>query len=314
MSEMNFVTLFDQSYAPQGLALIESISTQHPNANIWIIAMDDVSHKLLSELQYPNVKIIEVNEITTHSFVSVSNKRSLSEYCWTAKPFAVSEVFRRNPLVDSVALIDANMYLLQSFESLFREFKKTNRTTMIIRHAFSPEYDQTRISGEFCSSLVFFHRRALDSLLPDWEGSCVLWCSDTPENGLFSDQKYLESWSYKFENEVKVFSKDELLGAPWNIKDRTDKKLVAYKFQGLRFLTKERVLLTESYDLGGETIELIYRPYCQLLFEMVKLMESAGIPYSLGRASKDRRRTRAISIALAKGRLRPNSPYVIQSN
>jgi hypothetical protein len=275
--------------------------------------MDEVSHKLLSILKYPRVEIIGVDEITNNAFVALSNERSSSEFCWTTKPFAVSEVFRRKSHIDSIALIDANMYLLQSFELMFREFEEVNRSTMVFRHAFSSEYDQTHVSGEFCSSLVFFQRKALDALLPDWEKSCLQWCRDTPENGLFADQKYLESWSYKFDNEVQIFSKDELLGAPWNIKNRTYENIKAYKFQGLRFLTKDKILLTESYHLDSSTIELVYEPYCRLLFEMVQLMESVGIPYSLGRASKDRRRTRAISIALATRRLTSNSPYVFES-
>jgi len=312
--EMNFVTLFDQSYMPQGLVLIESLKRHNPKVNVWVIAIDDETNDLLSRINYRNVEIVRARDIASRNLKDVSNQRSLSEYCWTVKPFAVSEVFRRNASLESLVYIDANMYLMRSFTEAWMEFQDTLVKAIIVRHAFAPEYDQTEISGEYCSSLIFFNREALHSILPDWEESCLNWCGDTPSMNRFGDQKYLESWSNKFQGEVRTYLGEKHFGAPWNVSKRNVDELIAFKFQSLRILDDEKILLSESYNLSQSAIRELYQPYCLSVLEKIQVIKSHGGSWSSRQSTEDRRRVRAFAIALAKGRLGSNSPYIFDSS
>lgn len=312
--EMNFVTLFDQSYMPQGLVLIESLKRHNPKVNVWVIAIDEETYYLLSRINYRNVKIIRARDISPRILKNISNQRSLSEYCWTVKPFAVSEVFRKNNSLKSLVYLDANMYLIKSFIEAWMEFQDTLVKAMIVRHAFAPEYDQTEISGEYCSSLIFFNRQSLNSILPDWEESCLKWCGDTPSMNRFADQKYLESWPNKFQGEVRTFRGEKRFGAPWNVSERNIDELIAFKFQSLRILDDEKILLSESYNLSESAIRELYQPYCLSVFEKIQVIKGLGGSWFSKQSTEDRRRVRAFAIALAKGRFGSDSPYIIDSS
>ena len=310
---ITFVTLFDQSYLPHGLVLIQSIKRHHPTARVCAIAMDEEVEFLLLKLGTPGLEIIPIAEFANAQLEFIAKARSISEYCWTSKPFAALEVFKRNPLLETLVLIDANMYLLSKINNLLVEFEASDKNSMIFRHDYTHEYNQTDRSGEFSASLIFFRRSALSSILPDWGENCLRWCGDTPEHNLFADQKYLEGWLDKFDGEIAVSTQDQLLGAPWNISNRNLSELCIYKFQSLRIVDRGKVLLTDCYRLDRIVISEIYTPYVSNLFDQIKRMELFGRHFSLGEAIKDRRRTRALTLALMAGRLRASSPYLIEA-
>jgi len=256
----HYVTLFDSLFLPQGLALHMSMERHAGNYALWILCVDDEAHEVLSRLELPNVRLLQLSKLETPELLAVKPGRSKGEYCWTLTPFAPRFVFEADAGVLRVTYLDADLWFRKNPGPIFRELGASGKGVLITDHAYAPEYDESVKYGQYCVQFMTFTRNG-EPVRKWWEDRCIEWCFARSEDGKFADQKYLDDWTERFAGQVHVLQNRELLLAPWNATRFPLGNSVAYHFHGLRLTDKDRVLLQGVYRLPARVIEDVYKPY-----------------------------------------------------
>ena len=276
----HFVTLFDSLFLPQGLALHMSMERHAGNYTLWILCMDDEIHEILSLMKLPNVQLLQLSLVETKELERVKPERTVGEYCWTVKPFALKFVFDSDISVKRVTYLDADLWFRKSPAPIFQEFDKSGKDVLITDHAYSPEYDLSEKSGQYCGQFTTFTREGGEPVRKWWEERCIEWCFDRFENGKFGDQKYLDDWPERFPKQVHVLSNQGWTLAPWNANRFPYSNGVFWHFHELR-LTEKRskplVQFTTSYSIPPITRKQIYKPYLEDLRVVIEIMKSHGV-------------------------------------
>lgn len=274
---INYCTLFDLNYLSRGLALYESLCKYCDDFHIFIFAFDSTCYAILKKLDLPHATVISLKEFEDAELLSLKPSRSYVEYCWTCTPSTIKYVLD-NYNVDSCTYLDADIYFWDSPAKLIVEMG--NDSVLITSHRYSPRYDQSKKSGEYCVQFMpFKNDREGRLVLTWWRNACNLWCYARHEDGKFGDQKYLDDWPNKFRG---IHVLNHLGGgvAPWNVQQynifkgdgvilgkelKTGKEfqVVFYHFQQLKYYTNE--VDFGGYRLSEEVKELIYMPYIRHL-------------------------------------------------
>lgn len=298
MREMkrHYVTLFDSRYLLRGLALYESLCEHTDNFVLYIIAFDDLCYRKLIDCNLKNAVIVSLDEFEDEELLSIKDSRSPGEYCWTSTAKSILYVFE-HAHCDNCTYLDSDIYFFDNPEILIREVP-CDKSVLITEHRYTPEYDQTLISGKYCVQFMYFKNDEKGlKVLNWWKDRCIEWCYAIPEDGKLGDQKYLDKWIELFEG---VYELKHLGGgiAPWNVQQYTFEKqegeikfiyqnsgkwenVVFYHFHRLAFFDKDVVRLTAaSYKLPGSSIGYIYKEYirqCDILCEKYDLIEKRNI-------------------------------------
>jgi hypothetical protein len=257
----HYITLFDSGFLPQGLALYRSLVRHAGPFKLWILCIDTDVQATLAKLALPHMETIALADVETPELLRVKPGRNRAEYCWTLTPFTPPLVFERAPEAARVTYIDADMFLLQSPQPIFREFEASGKSVMITDHAYAPEYDQSAVSGQYCVQFMIFARGASEPVRQWWQDRCIEWCFDRKEDGKCGDQKYLDDWPTRFGEQVHVLQQLDVLLAPWNARRFPYSRAIAWHFHSLRLLPRQRVLLHAPYFVPDIVHEMIYAPY-----------------------------------------------------
>jgi len=154
----HYVTLFDSLFLPQGLALHRSMLRHAAPFTLWVLCMDEQAHEVLRRLDLPHVRPIKLADVETPELRRVKPTRTRGEYCWTITPFTPAFVFEREPSVQRVTYLDADMWFRQDPQPIFEQFEHSAKAVLITEHAYPPEFDQSKASGRFCVQFVTFER------------------------------------------------------------------------------------------------------------------------------------------------------------
>jgi hypothetical protein len=273
----HYVTLFDSSYLPQGLALHRSALRHAGDFHLWIIAMDAPAGAGLRTLTLDRTTVLDLRDVENDALRSVRPTRTRGEYCWTLTPFTPSMVFEREPTAGRVTYLDADLWFAREPDPLFAELERSGKAVMITDHAYSPEHDPSALSGRFCVQFMPFTRRSGDGVLSWWQDRCIEWCYNRFEDGRFGDQKYLDDWPERFADTVHVLEDLPAMQAPWNATrfDAADARV--FHFHELRTMSAH-TLRMRTYVVPGAHLRAVYRPYLADLRWAVDTMAEAGIP------------------------------------
>jgi hypothetical protein len=182
--------------------------------------------------------------------------------------------------VGRVTYLDADLWFRKNPTPIFQEFDKSGKDVLITDHAYSPEYDLSEISGQYCVQFTTFTREGGETVRKWWEERCIEWCFARFENGKFGDQKYLDDWPERFPEQVHVLSNQGWTLAPWNANRFPYSNGIFWHFHGLR-LTEKRskpmVQFTTSYSIPSITRKQIYEPYLEDLRVVIEIMKSHGV-------------------------------------
>ena len=276
----HYVTLFDSRFLPQGLALHISMERHLGTYTLWILCVDDEAHEYLTNLNLPNVQLLQLSKLETPELLAVKPGRSIGEYCWTLTPFAPRFVFEADSTVSRVTYLDADLWFRKNPAPIFNEFEASEKGVLITDHAYAPEYDQSATSGQYCVQFMTFTRAGGEVVRKWWEERCVEWCFARFEDGKFGDQKYLDDWTIRFTNEVHVLSNKELMMAPWNATRFPYGNAITWHFHALRISLnskKSQLVIYGPYLLPKYTRDNVYKPYLTDLRSAVKKMSKTGI-------------------------------------
>ena len=272
----HYVTYFDSLYLPQGLALHMSMQRHAGEYTLWILCVDDSAHNILENLDLPNVRLLQLSKLETEDLRAVRPTRSKGEYCWTLTPFTPRFVFEADANIERVTYLDADTWFRKSPAPILNEFIKSKAGVLITDHGYSPEYDQSALSGQYCVQFMIFDREKGEIVRRWWEERCIEWCFARFENGKFGDQKYLDDWPTRFEQIVHVLERQELTQAPWNATRYPYGQCVFYHFHGLRIGASRTIDFRSSYKLPKVLIQNVYDLYVHDLVEAIKILENIG--------------------------------------
>ncbi len=272
----HYVTLFDSTFLPHGLALHRSMLRHAGDFHLWVIAMDAQSGDALERLSLPNVTVLPLPDVENAELLSVKGGRSLGEYCWTLTPFTPSIVFAADPTAQRATYLDSDLWFVRDPTPLFAEFEESGRSVLITDHGYAAEYDQSALSGRFCVQFMPFVRDAGAEVMTWWQDRVIEWCFARFEEGRFGDQKYLDDWPERFPDDVHVLQQQSALQAPWNAARFDPAAARVFHFHELRTMSENRVRLGH-YRIPPETLEAIYAPYLLDLADALERLRRIGV-------------------------------------
>lgn len=285
----HFVTLFDNNFLPIGLCLHASLLEHGHPFHLWILCMDGLVEQHLQRLTLPHVSLILLQDVEDKRLLEVKPTRSRGEYCWTLTPFTPQFVFDRDPQVQRVTYLDADLFFFASPKILLDEFERSGKHVLVTEHAYDPRYERfgrAKRGGRFCVQFITFRRTPESSkILRWWQDRCLEWCYARVEDGKFGDQKYLDLWPELFGPEVHILLQKEKTLAPWNVAyyEKLRHGQVApvfYHFHGFRMLSQKELLLYSGYRVGNAANHL-YEAFVNTLYRSIAMLKQAGIsiPY-----------------------------------
>jgi hypothetical protein len=256
----HFVTLFDSTFLPNGIALHKSLVRHGGGFHLWVICMDTATERAITELELENVSLLPLESVETRELREVKKTRSIAEYCWTLTPFSVDIVFDRDPSIQRVTYLDSDIWFTRSPSELLKEMDSAGAQSLITPHAYSIEHADNMRFGIYCVQFMPFSRDGSRELRANWQAKCLDWCYAVAEPDRFGDQKYLDTWTQDFPEIVHVLEGVEKTQAPWNAVDFDATDAVMYHFHRLRLASESRAFVG-TYRIPHKTITTLYRPY-----------------------------------------------------
>jgi hypothetical protein len=237
--------MFDSGYLARGLAMIHSLREHHVGDAIWVLCLDEATHRYLHSLGLSGVHLLDKDDLvaSTPGLEPAEANRSRVEFFFTCTPALVCHVMTLSPDADWVIYLDADMYFFASPQRVFKEVEDGD--VGIVPHRFPEHLKSLEQYGVFNVAWVMFRTtRAGRDCAEWWRDRCLEWCYDHPDNGRYADQGYLNEFPNHCPTTV-VITDPAVNVAPWNLGrhgieevDQTiyvdDQKLIFFHFHGLR--------------------------------------------------------------------------------
>lgn len=285
-------TLFDHNYLDKGLALYESLENVCDDFRLYVLAMSDKCFNILSDLNYKHLEPIKLLDFENVELLEAKKNRSFGQYCFTCSSNLIKFILDKYQPNDCT-YIDADLYFYQNPKVLIDEMYNNNKSVLITPHRFlrKIEKKKSREVGEFCVEFNTF-RNDINGrqLLEVWRNQCLLRC-DTVYGVCWGDQLYLNGWPQLY----KCVHVVENLGAgmaPWNMKDynafhgngyesliyrkKHKCKMVFYHFEGIRYISKNRIRLCVFSQLNMDVkfVRSLYYDYLVIVDKYKELLRN----------------------------------------
>lgn len=213
----HFCTYFDRNYLLRGLTLYRSLKATGCAFQLHVLALDNETAEILGKLALPDVSCVALSELEEWApelLVAKCNRR-LIEYYFTLTPQLPLLIFARNPDIDLITYLDADLYFYASPQPLFTELGE--RSILITPHRYPPHLMDHERYGRFNVQYQSFRRTSSGlACLERWRTQCLDWCYDRAEDGKYGDQKYLDEWPDLYGEELAVLNHKGGGLAPWN--------------------------------------------------------------------------------------------------
>jgi hypothetical protein len=270
-----FCTLFDAHYLPRGLVLYRSLSAVCPDFQLRVFCMDDATQEILDALALPRVVPIELRALEAHDtkLRDVKPTRTRVEYCWTATPAVCLFSLEREPELEMITYLDADLRFFGSPEPIFTEL--ADSSVLITPHRAPRRWRGWAETNSTYNVQFMTFRNDRNGLtaLRWWRERCLEWCHQRLEDGKFGDQKYLDDWPTRFVG-VHVLEHPGAGVAPWNamryaVEERDScvvvdgVPVIFYHYQSLRLYhrvtTLRRLgLLPDAYEVTDGPSPLVW--------------------------------------------------------
>lgn len=257
-----YCTYFDSGYLSRGLALIESLRRHGDDAPVWVLALDQATRDYLDAAAIPGVTAIGIDDLeaAVPELPAVKAERSRMEYYFTATPLLVRWVMDRAAQPGTVAIyLDADLFFFDDPSLVLDALG--DGSVGIIEHGYPPSRAAKLAKyGRFNVGWVGIRDDAAGRACVDWWAASTLeWCSDTPSEGRYADQGYLDRFPELFDGVVVLPSLGFNL-APWNTAGRR----VERTRDGVTIDGRDRLVFFHFHGVrrvGGwyVTSQLIYR-------------------------------------------------------
>jgi len=209
-----FCTLSDSNYLAFGLAMYRSLRKVNPNFVLYYLCLDDRTYKIISDLNYPDLRAIGIFEIDSPKLQYFKGTTIHENYCWALASY-FTDWLMNTLMIPSITYIDSDIYFYSDWEPFFKEIG--DKDVGIVTHRFTHNKDTK--TGKYNVGVIYF--KASEN-----GRACLRWWRDVvidPQNKYFKthgtcgDQKYLELFEPLFGNICVVDNIGHL--ASWNAKD-----------------------------------------------------------------------------------------------
>ncbi len=278
---IHYCSCVDDKYLSRALCLYDSLQRHSLDFHWYVLALNSLAEDGLKQFNLQNVTVMPLDALEQEMpmLLKARSNRKWVEYCYTLKSAFLIYLMQGLSHCEMISYLDSDLYFLRDPSVLYEEM--VNCSVGITLHNFS-KYNCRFLSGGLYNAGWVTFRKDTNGLLclEDWFCRCLDWCFDRRENGLFSDQKYLEAWPSTFDGVHVV----EHLGAnvaPWNITNffkENERMMSDSEMRNIVFIHFQRIRHLESgfFDLGLDVyvenhhmrrfiVSKFYRPYLRSL-------------------------------------------------
>ncbi|HWL01035.1 MAG TPA: hypothetical protein VNQ52_01535 [Microbacteriaceae bacterium] len=291
-----YCTFFDVGYLSRAMSLVESLRRHGDDAPVWVLALDGEVASRIAALGIDGIHVIEIAELeaAVPGLAPLKSERSRMEYYFTMTPLLIRHVMRRSEPGTAVAYLDADMWFFDDPGAVWDAMGAGS--IGIIEHRYPPAIERRLAKyGRFNVGWVGFagDERAA-ACLDWWSASTLEWCGDTPVDGKYADQGYLDQFPGRFDG-VAILEPLGMDAAPWNSSrfpwtERAGRPyvggdpLVFFHFHGVRRLGGWWVTSQLIYraPIGRVLRDLVYRPYAAALDRWDARLQIAAPPAKRG--------------------------------
>src|SRR5215211_7803733 len=123
----------------------------------------------------------------------VKPTRQSVEYYWTCGPAFLAYVFDRQPTIELLTYLDADLFFFGDPLPLYQEL--AGGSVLLIEHRYaSSACHRASDWGTYNVGLLAFRRTSVGiACLRLWREQCLGWCFCRHEPGRFGDQMYLDT-------------------------------------------------------------------------------------------------------------------------
>jgi hypothetical protein len=289
-----YCTYFDSGYLSRGLALIESLRLHGDYSPVYVLALDEGVEKYFTEHALDNVHVLAEGELEASEprLANLKVERSRMEYYFTCTPLLIRYVMNKLATPGAVSIyLDADLFFFDDPEAVVEALG--DDSVGIIEHRYPASIEKKLAKyGRFNVGWVGFRDDARGRVVLDWyAASCLDWCSDTPADGKYADQGYL-NWFPDFDG-VRVLDNPGFNLAPWNtrrhrIELSSDSSksvvvdgqgLVFFHVHGLRRVGSHYVTAQLVYgaQASSDLMRGIYVPYVEALEAREGILRTQGV-------------------------------------
>ena len=288
-----FCTYCDRGYLSRALTLYESLRQHCPSFTLWVLCFDPETLGTLRVSSLPNLVPIALEEFEKGDaqLLEAKTNRGVVEYYFTCTPSVLLYVLDKNPGIDVLSYLDADLFFFSDPAPIYDELRE--RSILITGHRF-PEHLRFHeaVNGVYNVGLLAFRNDEVGrSALSWWRERCLEQCSDQASEGHFADQKYLDDWPVRFPSIVVLQHQGAGL-APWNVMryELEAKKgqvfvdgeeLVFYHFHNVK-MVQPRLFDARLEVYGAQPNKVlmrnIYAPYLRVLDQHTRRVGSFGNP------------------------------------
>ena len=243
----HYCTYFDSHYFLRGLTLFRSLQEHAGDFTLWVLCCDEASFENLRKLDAPNLRPVQLSEIEAFEprLAIAKANRNAVEYLWTLSPIWPLFLFEREPQIEQLTYLDADLFFYASPAPIFDEIGANS--IAMFAHRLPPHTKHMEINGVYNVGWLTFARDANAlACLNEWREQCLDWCYDRCEDGKYGDQSYLDAWPGSHGG-VHIIEHEGAGIAPWNWTSYrwsqragqiycNDEPLIFFHFHGLRFL------------------------------------------------------------------------------
>ncbi|HRU42648.1 MAG TPA: hypothetical protein P5021_11735, partial [Candidatus Diapherotrites archaeon] len=267
-----YCSIASSEYKYKVLALYNSMVKHDKGFTFFIICMGDEALASFAALKLENTVLIPVSAIESAypELAEAGKTRNPKEYAWTVKPSAFLYIFNNYNHIDHILWLDGDTMFLSDPGPIYLEWGRHSILLTEERYTGKHAY-LSRIYGIYNTGLLGFKRDANSFECLKWFQSKVNeWCYDRIENGLWSDQMYVNDWPKRFKG-VTVIKNPGINMTPfilWRLtveeKRHADaRRLVLFHYYGFRYAGTDDYELCTYKDWGfpEAVVRSIYMPY-----------------------------------------------------
>lgn len=269
-----YCSTFSKSYAYKGLLLYQSLVHWDKDFHFFIYCLQDEVKELYEQMNLENATIIPLSaiELEDSQLQEIKETRSDKEYIWTSKAAVMLYTLNHFQHADHIVWLDGDTFFYSDPAPIFDEW---NGYSIMLTEERWREAEMYKIDqyGRYNTGFMGFKRdvNSFESL--HWlRNKLIEWCYDKHENGLWSDQVYINDWLDRFPS-VGVIKNIGINLNPYIVQGCTvsnvdeniyidGQKLVFYHSYAFKYYDgNEFDLCSFKLYLSDDVIRWIYLPY-----------------------------------------------------
>src|SRR4051812_7482561 len=167
----HYCTYFDRGFLIQGLALWRSLQRHDPDAQLWVLALDEFSAAFLKELDEAALRVVRLDEleVADAELVAAKENRTRVEYYFTLSPCWPRYLLAHQPTIDRITYLDADLFFFAAPSAIFTEMDAAGASVLITAHRFPSWLQHYERHGRFNVGILSFRNDTVGrACLDDW--------------------------------------------------------------------------------------------------------------------------------------------------